>query len=476
MHIHARSWSLILSIALSGCAAVGPDYIKPELPLPQQWQGGNGSTLSAADTQLLAQWWRQLSDPLLDELITQALAANPDLSRAEAALREARARLGVAESGHMPTLGASASGGRSKAAGGDPHTTYSAGFDASWEADIFGATRRGIEAAQADYGYAKASLQDVQVSLAAEVALQYIQLRGYQQRLSIARANLASQSETLQITGWRVQAGLASSVELEQARGNREQTAASIPTLETGRIEAEYALAVLTGQAPGALQQTLQADQALPKLPESMTIGIPADTLRQRPDIRAAERNLAAETARIGVAEAALYPSLRLSGSIGSEAITLGALGGAETISRALLASISGTLFDGGRLRGAVDIQTAAQEQAFASYRAAVLTALKEVENALIELENNRRRMEALQRASEAARNAALLARQRYQSGLIDFQTVLETDRTRLSVEDSLASVEANRATALVQVYKALGGGWSEQAQEQTMPSRRNPS
>jgi len=446
------------ALALAGCASVGPEYRAPALAVPETWQTAPAGTAETAPERL-ARWWAQLDDPLLSGLIEQALEANPDLAAARAALREARARRRVAGADRAIDLTASGTASRSAPGGGSASTLYSADLDASWEADVFGGIRRGIEAAQADYQYARATLADAQVSIAAEVALNYVGLRSYQQRLAIARANLESQTETLQLTRWRVKAGLASSVELQQARSNREQTAAQIPTLETGRIQAAYALAVLLGEPPGGATR-VAGPGTLPAIPRRIAIGIPADTLRQRPDVRAAERKLAAETARIGVATAKLYPALRLSGSIGVEAASLGALAGAD-IARSLLAGVTGTLFDGGRLRGQVDIQQAVQEQALANYRAAVLTALQVVEVALVALEHSRLREEALTRAADAARAAALLARQRYQGGLIDFQTVLETDRTRLSVEDSLAGVRADRVTALIQLYKALGGGWA---------------
>ena len=456
-------------LSLAGCASVGPDYEAPGIAAPAAWQTQLPNAETAAPDRL-TRWWTQLDDPLLNDLIAQALTANPDLAAAEAALREARARSRVAGADLQPSLSASGSANRSSASGGPGHTLYSAGFDASWEADLFGGTRRGIEAAQADYEATRAKLEDVQVSIAAEVALNYVSLRSYQQRLAIARANLESQTETLQLTDWRVQAGLASSVELAQARANRAQTAAQIPTLETGRTQAEYALAVLLGENPGELGERLAEVAPLPTLPAHILVGIPADTLRQRPDIRAAERSLAAETARIGVAEANLYPALKLSGSLGAEAATIGALGGADTIARALAAGLSGTLFDGGRLRGQVDIQQAVREQTLIAYRSAVLTAVQDVENALVAWQNDQQRVRDLTVAVTAAQDAALLARQRYQGGLIDFQTVLETDRSRLSAEDSLASAEADRINDLIQLYKAFGGGWSNPADAEERP------
>ncbi len=308
-----------------------------------------------------------------------------------------------------------------------------------------------------------ASLENTQVSLASEVALNYVEVRALQTRVGIARANLASQSETLQLTNWRAQAGLVSSQDVEQARSNLEQTRAQIPSLETSLAESEHGLDILLGRAPGTLHARLAATGELPTVPDRIAVGIPADTLRQRPDVRAAERKLAAETARVGVAEAARYPSFTLSGSIGLEALTLGALGNGGAATSSLLAGITSPVFNAGRLRAQVEIQDAVREQAQVSYEQAVLTALQEVENTLVALARNRERVEALAIAAESARNAAELARQRYSAGLIDFQSVLDTERSVLSAEDSLASSRADGVLALIRLYKALGGGWSPQ-------------
>jgi NodT family efflux transporter outer membrane factor (OMF) lipoprotein len=293
------------------------------------------------------------------------------------------------------------------------------------------------------------------------VALNYVEACAFQARLATAQRNLQSQSETFQITDWRAQAGLVGTLDVEQARTQLEQTRAQIPALETSLAQAEHRLGVLLGGAPGALRDRLQGRAQIPVPPEGIAIGIPADTLRQRPDLRAAERTLAAETARIGAREAARYPAFALTGSIGLEAFTLGALAGADALATSLAANVAATIFDGGRLRAQVQAQRAVVEQALVRYEAAIVTALEEVENALGGLANSAQRVAALQSAVESARSAALLARQRYASGLIDFQPVLDTERTLLSLEDNLAAAQAARASALIQLYKALGGGWS---------------
>ena len=432
---------------------------------PEGWSRAEPSQFDTTHRDELSRWWETLRDPVLPELVSASLAANPDLKSAQARLRQARARRLLAGADFFPTVSGAfaASRVRTSEQAGTGRTTelYSAGFDASWEPDVFGGVRRGVEAAQADLEASAASLHNTRVSLVAEVALNYVEVRAFQSRLGIARANLDSQIETFQLTDWRAQAGLVGALDVEQARANLEQTRAQIPTLETSLAQAEHRLAVLLGLAPGALRAQLASGGPVPAPPERAAVGIPADTLRQRPDVRAAERTLAAETARIGQAEAARYPGFALSGFIGLEALSLGALGGSGATAHSLAASVATVIFDGGRLRHQVEIQSAVAEQALANYEAAILTALEDVENALVSLANSVQRAATLRTAAEAARNAALLARQRYASGLIDFLTVLDTQRTLLSIEDSLAATHAESASALIQLYKALGGGWS---------------
>lgn len=457
-------------ILCAGCAAVGPAYRKPDVSVPAAWNrvGGADNTATAETAEDLSRWWGRLGDATLTGLVEQALEGSADLHAARAKLREARARRDLAGSDSFPTVTASGSAGRStgsaETGSGGTNTLYHAGFDASWEPDVFGGTRRGAQAAQADLETSEANLRNTQVSLAAEVARNYVEARAFQARLAIARKNLSGQSETFQLTGWRAQAGLVTSLDVEQSRTNLEQTRAQIPILTTGLTEAEHRLAVLLGRAPGAVHETLGALAPIPSVPDSVAVGIPADTLRQRPDVQAAERKLAAETARVGQAMAARTPGFRLSGSIGLDALTMGALGASGAVTRSLLANVAAVIFDGGRLRSKVEIQSAIQEQARIGYEAAVLSALEDVENALVSLSDSRRRVTALRDAAGAARNAALLARDRYTGGLIDFQTVLDTERTVLTVEDTLASAEAEGASALIRLYKALGGGWSPAA------------
>jgi multidrug efflux system outer membrane protein len=356
-------------------------------------------------------------------------------------------------------------------------STLSASLDASWEPDVFGANRSALKGAKADVMASEGDLEGAQVSLVAEIATEYVSYRSYQARLEIARNNETSEAETLQLTEWRNQAGLVSATDVEQARSNLEQTRAGIPSLETSAAESEHRIAILLGLTPGALKKGLAATVAIPSVPDSIAVGIPAETLRQRPDVRAAEQKIIAETARLRQKEAARYPSFSLSGSLGIERLlggssfgtiaagTVTTLSAGSITSASLAGSISQTLFDRGRIRQQIEIQSAVQEQAVISYDSTVLTALEDVENALVSFQNNRVRLAALNKASNAAHNAASLAQNRYAAGLVDFQTLLDAERTALLIDDSVAQAQANRVTALIQLYKALGGGWGPGAE-----------
>ncbi len=391
----------------------------------------------------------------------QALQTNTSVWSAKAALQQARALRDVQGAGLLPSVSTSGSVGRSKSGGNEANNSFRAGLDASWEPDIFGGQRSALNASEAEAQASEATLADVQVSVAAEVALAYIQLRGQQTQLLIARNNLISQQETLQITDWRAQAGLITSLEVEQARTASEQTAAQIPTLEANIAKSSHSLAVLTGQTPMALQTLVMAPQPIPQAAPDLALSIPAQTLRQRPDLRAAEFRVSAALSRVSVADAARYPGFSISGSLGLNALTLGALTNGASVVNSLLGSVSVPLFDGGSAQAQVLAQEASLEQARASYQSIVLTALQDVEDALVALQGDRARLIRLQNAATAADNAALLAQQRFTSGLIDFQTVLQTQRSLLSTQDSVATTRADISADHVRLYKALGGGWN---------------
>jgi NodT family efflux transporter outer membrane factor (OMF) lipoprotein len=435
-----------LALLAAGCATVNSpksDPANPTLPTLQH-----------------SAWWRDFNDSLLSKLITQALQANTSIRSAQAALQQARALRDVKVANSRPNLSLSGSAQRSQTENFDAANNFRVGLDASWEADVFGAVRSGVNASESDALAAQASLRDVQISVAAEAALAYIQLRGQQSQLVIAQSNLASQSETLQITDWRAQAGLITSLEVEQAKAATAQTAAQIPALTASIAKTRHSLAVLTGQRPLELDQMLSAAQAVPQAADSSVSMIPADTLRQRADVRAAEHRIQATLSRVDAADAARYPSFNLGGALSLNSLTLAGLSNGATLAGSVLGSVSVPLFDAGAGKAQVLAQEAALEQARASYQATVLTALKDVEDALVARQGDRERLQSLQQAATAAENAATLAQSRYKSGLIDFQTILQTQRTLLSAQDSVASTLADLSSDHIRLIKALGGGW----------------
>lgn len=457
----------VFAALLAGCAGTPREApSSPSFAVPTAWSAIDGveSVESVADPRALAGWWRHFDDPLLAGLVERALEANPTVGIAEAALRQARALRDVQAARLAPSVDASGSARRARLGDAGAANRFDAGLDASWELDLFGVNRSAVSAADADARSATANLAAARVSLAAEVALVYVDLRGLQARLAIARGNLETQAETLQLAQWRAQAGLASSIDVEQARAAREQTAAGIPLLESAIAQDRHALAVLTGQPPGAsmaeLDELAEA-RPVPRVNGGLALAFPAETLRQRPDVRAAEHRVSAALARVDQADALRYPSLRIGGSLGLSALTLGGLASsAATVASSLLAGLTVPLFDGGALLAQLRAQEASFEQARLGYEAVVLGALQEVEDALVALRGDRERLARLHGASEAAGNAALLAQANYASGLVDFQVVLDTQRSLLATQDAVATTTANVGAGHVRLYKALGGGW----------------
>jgi NodT family efflux transporter outer membrane factor (OMF) lipoprotein len=468
-------FTFFLALILSSCASAPPPQAKPTvLAIPATWSDATQDSSSQPSS--LAQWWTRFDDPLLGQLIAQAMQANTDVNSAQAALRQARALRDVAAAGLRPTLGGSASAQHGTAGGNSTGNQFNAGLDASWEPDIFGAKQSALDAGNATLRASAASLGDVQVSIAAEVALSYLTLRSAQARLAIAETNLTSQLDTLEITRWRLQAGLVSSLEAEQSQSATEQTRAQLPVLQTSIEQTRHALAVLTGQPPAGLTTVLATTVPIPQAADDLVLSFPAETLRQRPDVRAAELQVAAALARVVQADAARKPSFKIGGSLGLNALTLGALTNGASVVSSLLAGVTLPIFDGGAARANLRAEQAALEQAQVAYRASVLTALQDVENALVALRGDRERLLRLSLAAESASNAALMARQRYDSGLVDFQVVLETQRSQLSTQDSVASTRADLGADHVRLYKALGGGWQPDGNDAANAPNRTPS
>ena len=446
-------------LALSGCASTAPQGEQsPEVEVPIAWSAaeisGGGGTLS------LTRWWQRFDDTVLDTLVMQALQSNTSVETAQSVLQQARAMRDLAAAALWPTLTGSASAQHSRA-GNNSGSNFQAGVNGNWIPDVFGANRSALDAGVATVDARYASVGDTQVAISAEVGLSYILLRSAQARLNIAADNLASQQETLQLTQWRQQAGLVTELEAEQARAAVEQTRALLPTLQISIAQTGHALAVLTGQPPEALSSLLAASRPVPQAKDDPALGIPAETLRQRADVRAAEYLVSAARARVAQADAARFPGFALGGTLGLSAASVGALSNGAALVSSLLASVTLPIFDGGAAVAQVRSQQAALEQARIAYHATILNALKEVEDALVALHNDRQRLLSLRNAADAAGNAALMARQRFSSGLVDFQVVLETQRAQFATQDSVASASADLSSDFVRLFKALGGGWS---------------
>jgi NodT family efflux transporter outer membrane factor (OMF) lipoprotein len=340
---------------------------------------------------------------------------------------------------------------------------YQLGFDASWELDLFGGLRRGVEAARADLAASAENLRAVRIGIAAEVAQSYAELRALQQRLALAEENVRAQSETLDLTRWRSEAGLTTALDVEQARANLEQTRAALPQIRTSLAAASARLAVLVGEPPGALDAQLAAPAQVPAPPPRIAVGVPADALARRPDVARAERLLAAETARIGVAKAQALPRLSLTGSVGVESLAAGDLFTAASYTSTLLGNLTQVVLDFGRVKATIDAQKAVRDAALADFEATLLEALEDVENSLVAFVEEEQRRDALAAAADAAQLAAQLARDQYAAGLVDFESVLSAERALFSSQDQLAASEGVYASNLARLYKALGGGWARE-------------
>ncbi|MBP7053045.1 MAG: TolC family protein [Phycisphaerae bacterium] len=450
-------------LVLAGCA-VGPGYVPPEPSALPAWHGElkNGLAAQPADPNALASWWKALDDPQLSGLIERAVAGNLDLKDAQARVRQARAARGVTKAGLFPTVNLSGSDTWSHSRGelGTGRTTenHHLGFDAGWELDLFGGVRRAVEAADADLQAGQEELNDTLVSLLSEVALNYVQIRTCQTQLAAVQASLESQEQTYQLTEWQHQAQLSDELAVHQAKYNLESTRSQIPDLKSALNEAMNNLAVLLGEQPGALHEELAAPAPVPVCAGEVAVGVPADVLRQRPDVRKAERQLAAQTARIGVAMADRYPRFSLTGSIGGQAMSL-VSGTSATISGG--PQVTWAIFDGDVIRWNIEQQNALQEQYLIQYESAILNALEEVENAMTAYVNEQDRRRTLEAAADAAQRAAELALYEYQAGLTDFSDVLDAQRSLLSFQNQLAESNGAVTSNLIRLYKALGGGWT---------------
>lgn len=466
--------ALLLGSLLSACASPPHDSPSAEAPataaLPAAWQAPTPAR--PADEAALAEWWHGLGSAELDGLITQALAHNTDLRAAQATLRQARALRAATEAAAGPQLALGTSASRSQADGGTGANSFKLGFSASWEPDLWGATGAGVDAARADEQAAAADLASTRMALVAEVGLAHVQWRADLVRQQLTRASLQSLEETLALSRWNAQAGLASDLDVQQARQSTETTRASLMALDTQVAQDRHALALLTGQAPGALAAE-PAESGLPTLEQALSglaTGVPADLLRRRPDLRSAEWAVQAAWLRREQARRAGWPGLSVSGTLGLQALTLAGLGQPGAALGTLAAAVDWTLFDGGQRRAQVEQQDALLARSRVAYEAALLSALKDVEDSLVALRGAGERQAALRQAREAADNALLLTRAQRQAGLTDVATLLTAQRTALTAELALVTARADQAANLIRTWKALGGGWDTHA---TTPATR---
>jgi NodT family efflux transporter outer membrane factor (OMF) lipoprotein len=483
-----------IALAISACT-VGPDYKPPDMQSPAQFSEIGSATqpttqsVTRPTTQPISAdqppedyqaWWTNFNDEKLNSLIQRAIQANPDVSNAIARILEARANRGVIASGLFPEIDALGSYNQTRFSNnlpglsslssafnggpvGAPSLTTSyweAGLDATWEVDIFGGTRRGIEAANYSIQAAVENLRDVQVSLVAEVAVDYIQLRGAQRQLDIAQHNLSSQDQTLALTRSRAEGGLIPYLNVAQQEAQVASTAATVPQFETQIRQNIHHLAILLGQDPGALSAELSPPAPIPVGPTSVPPGIPSELLRRRPDVREAERQLAAATAQIGVATADLFPKFSVTGAMGFESGTLKQLFDYSSRFYNIAPGVTWDIFDAGKVSSNIKVQNARQAEALATYRKAVLQSLSDVDDALVGCNREQVRLAALRDAVAANQRSVDLSTELFEKGSTDFLSVLDAQRDLFAAQNEMAISEQQVSADLVALYKALGGGW----------------
>lgn len=470
----------LCQVALSGCA-VGPDYREPETKVPTTWDGQNVVTQAQPSKTTnqpvkLVEWWQAFQDPALTSLVEMAIHNNLDVRTAEARIRQARAALGVAGAPLWPGLNSSliyqrsqsssanvTSSGPALAATAGLRELFQVGLDASWELDIFGGTRRNIEAAGADLQAAMEDRRDVLVTMVGEVGNNYLNLRGFQQQIAIANKNLAAQKHNAEITRKRFEAGFVGALDVANANAQVATTEAQIPTLESSARAAIYSLGVLLGREPAALEKDLAKTGQIPPHPLAIPVGLPSELLRRRPDIRRAESQLHAATARIGVATADLFPKFSLTGSFGFSSNDLTKLGNlANSKFWAFGPTVTWPIFAGGRIMYNIKVQDALTEQALLTYQKTVLTAMKDVETALVAYAKEQQRRKSLEVAVANNRKAVDVAMKLYVAGKTDFLNVLTAQLNLYTTENALVQSTNTVDTNLIALYKALGGGWEK--------------
>ncbi len=456
--------TLAALLVLPACSAVGPDYSPPTTPMPDRWQSAAPGASVAPDTRL-ARWWTLFGDPVLDRLVDKALAGNKDLAMAETRIREAMAERRATAAAGRPGIGTSAGyttnrTGQYTSSGKSDNNLLQAGFDFSWELDVFGGIRRAEEAADAAVGAGVEDKRDIQVLIVAEVARNYLELRGNERRLAITKESIDLQQQTVAMVKERLRVGFGSSLEVVQAENQLALTSSQVPVLQAAIDRARHQLALLLGQRPETLIPELCSTEPIPTLPPHLPIVLPSELLRQRPDIRRAERQLAAATAEVGVATADLFPRFSLTALIGLESVSISKVVTSGSRYWSAGPKLSWNLLDGGRTRAGIAAADSRLDRARLNYEKTVLTALAETEDALTSFSREKESLDRLRTAVDTGRQAVEIAKQQFSIGLVDFLNVLQSERAFYQSQDLLVQSRQRLGVDMVALYKALGGGW----------------
>ena len=473
------SMTLVMALIASCSWKVGPDYVPPEEnELPDAWHEAAVDGLAEGESNIQT-WWKVLNDPVLDDLILRAAAGNLSLQESFYRVVEARALRGMATGEKVPSIDAFGSYTRAEfsEAGVSPvppgtgaQNLWNLGVGFTWELDVWGRVRRSVESATAGFEASVEDYRDVLVGVFSEVALSYVEIRALQDRIDYAYGNIKTQEQTMQLTQDRFSAGLVSLLDVAQSESILAATRSEIPVLETALEVAYNRLAVLLGQHPGSLQSELDGVPGrIPRLPDMASVGLPADLLRQRPDIRAAERELASQTALIGVARGELYPTFGLAGNLQLEALKFSDLGDSSSVTWGLGPFFRWNIFAGGRIRNRIRAEEARTTQALIRYEDTVLRAVQEVENAMVGYQNERERRRRLSNSVDATQRSLELVLTQYKAGLTNFQNVLDTQRSLFDRQDLLAESHGLVVQDLISLYRALGGGWDPDFMEPAM-------
>jgi len=471
LSLHSLAGLLAVTLVVSGCTTVGPDYVRPPGPVAEQWIDIDDPRIKAEPAELI-DWWTVYNDPVLTFLVEAAYKQNLTLQIAGLRILEARAQLGIAVGRQYPQVQqATGSLTRVELSDNAPNVVQTSftdvrmGFDTAWEIDFWGRFRRGVEAGNADLGASIANYDDVLVSLIAEVAATYVQIRTFEERLRLARANVKIQEESLRIATVRFRHGAVTKLDVQEATGNLRNTEALIPELETGLRQAKNTLSILLGMPPHDLQDVLGGPRPIPTAPADVAVGVPAELLRRRPDIRRAERDAAAQSALIGIAKADLYPRFTLAGFVGLQSsdtgmATLADLFTGDSFTGFVGPALSWPLLNYGRLKNNVRVQDARFQQLVINYQNTVLKAAEEVENAVVAFLRAQEQVRFLSAGVQATKGAVDLSLIQYRGGAIPFDRVLISEERLVAQQDRLAEAKGAISVNLIAMYKGLGGGW----------------